>query len=105
MKIIITESQSRLLNENFPPGLRRRLNYKELKGNLEFISQNYSPCDYGSLGDFIGEMCDMMVTDLVGDYYDETEENVNNKTKDDLYYLMVDNFGDYLQEVYDKECD
>jgi len=47
----------------------------------------------------------MMVTDLVGDYYDETEENVNNKTKDDLYYLMVDNFGDYLQEVYDKECD
>ena len=104
MKIIITEKQSRLLKEDFPPGLRRRLNYEELKGHLEFISQNYSPCDYGSLGDFIGEMCDMMVTDLVDDYYDETDEKVNNKTKDDLYYLMVDNFGNYLQEVYDKEC-
>ena len=89
MKIIITESQSRLLNEDFPPGLRRRLNYKELKGNLEFISQNYSPCDYGSNGAFVSEMCDIMVTDLVDDYYEGTDEKVDNKTKDDLYFCRL----------------
>jgi hypothetical protein len=105
MKIIITERQSGLLNENFPPKLRRRLNYEELKGHLDFISENYYPCDYGSLGDFIGEMCDMMVVDLIEDYYEyRNDGSIDNKTKDDLYYFMVDNFADYLQEIYDKEC-
>lgn len=105
MKIIITERQGNLLTENIPAEFRRRFNYDELKGHLEFIIQNYSPCDYGSLGDFIGEMCDMMVIDLIDDYDEVTNGKVANKTKDDLYYFMVDNFGNYLQEVYDKECD
>ena len=105
MKIIITESQSRLLNENIPIALRRRFNYDELKGHLDFVMENYNPCDYSTLGDFIGEMCDMMVMDLVDDYYDTSNEKVDNKTKDDLYYFMVDNFADYLQELYDKQCD
>lgn len=104
MKIIITERQNDLLNENLPIGLRRRLDYEELKGHLDFISENYSPCDYGSSGDFIGEMCYMMVVDLIDDYYDIDNVKVDNKTKDDLYYFMVDNFADYLKEVYDKEC-
>jgi hypothetical protein len=106
MKIIITESQSRLLKENFPIALRRRLNYEELKGHLDFISENYDPCDYGSLGDFIGEMCDMVVVDLIEDYYENGNDgSITNKIKDDLYYFMADNFADYLQEIYDKECD
>lgn len=106
MKIIITESQSRLLNENFPIGLRRRLNYEELKGHLDFINEYHSPCDYGSLGDFIGEVCDTMVVDLIEDYYETGGgEIIYNKTKDDLYYFIADNFADYLQEIYDKECD
>jgi hypothetical protein len=104
MKIIITERQNNLLNENFPIGLRRRLNYEELKGHLDFINEYHSPCDYGSLGDFIGEMCDTMVVDLIEDYYEYGNQNVDNKTKDELYYFMVDNFADYLQEIYDKEC-
>ena len=70
MKIIITERQEDLLNENIPAELRRRFNYEGIKGHLEFIIQNYNPCDYGSLGDFIGEMCYMMVVDLLDDYYD-----------------------------------
>ena len=105
MKLIITERQNNLLNENFPTGLRRRFNYDELKGHLDFVMENYNPCDYSTLGDFIGEMCDMMVMDLVDDYYDTANEKVDNKTKDDLYYFMVDNFADYLQELYDKQCD
>ena len=104
MKLIITERQNNLLNENLPTGIRRRFNYEEIKGHLIFIMENYSPCDYGSLGGFIGEMCDIMVMDLVDDYYEYGNQNVDNKTKDDLYYFMVDNFADYLQEIYDKEC-
>jgi len=104
MKIIITERQNNLLNENIPTGLRRRYNTDELKGHLEFITQNYNPCDYGSLGDFVGEMCNMMVMDLIDDYYEYGNQNVDNKTKDDLYYFMADNFADYLQEIYDKQC-
>ena len=105
MKIIITESQSRLLKENFPIALRRRFNYDELKGHLDFVMENYNPCDYSTLGDFIGEMCDMLVVDLVDYYYDTTNEKVDYKTKDDMYFFIVDNFADYLQEIYDKECD
>jgi hypothetical protein len=104
MKIIITERQENLLMENIPVAIRRRYNYDELKGHLLFIMEEITPCDYGSLGDFIGEMCDMMVVDLIEDYYEYGNQNVDNKIKDDLYYFMVDNFADYLQEIYDKEC-
>jgi hypothetical protein len=104
MKIIITERQNNLLNENLPTGIRRRFNYEEIKGHLIFIMENYSPCDYSELGDFIGEMCDMLVVDLIDDYYYENGVEIDSKTKDDLYFFMVDNFADYLQELYDKEC-
>jgi hypothetical protein len=104
MKIIITERQNKLLVENIPASLRRRFNYDELKGHLDFIIQNYNPCDYGSLGDFVGEMCDMLVLDLIDDYYYENGEKIDSKTKDTLYYYMVDNFADHLANFYDKEC-
>lgn len=105
MKIIITESQSRLLKENFPISLRRRLNYEGLKGHLDFINEYHSPCDYGSLGDFIGEVCDTMVVELIEDYYENGNDgSITNEIKDDLYYFMVDNFAGYLQEIYNKEC-
>jgi hypothetical protein len=34
----------------------------------------------------------------------ENNMNVNPKDKDDFYYFMVDNFADYLQEFYNKQC-
>lgn len=104
MKIIITERQEDLLMENIPTAFRRRFNYDEIKGHLDFVMENYNPCDYGTLGDFIGEMCEMLVLDLIDDYYDENGGKIDSKTKDDLYYFMTDNFADYLQEIYDKQC-
>jgi tRNA(Met) C34 N-acetyltransferase TmcA len=105
MKIIITERQNNLLMEDLPISLRRRINYNILKDHLlDFIMENYNPCDYSTLGDFIGEMCDMLVLDLIDDYYYENGGKIDSKTKDDLYYFMVDNFADYLQELYDKQC-
>lgn len=104
MKIIITERQEDLLMENIPTAFRRRFNYDEIKGHLDFFMEDYNPCDYGTLGDFIGEMCEMLVLDLIDDYYDENGGKIDSKTKDDLYYFMTDNFADYLQEIYDKQC-
>lgn len=104
MKIIITERQHNLLMETIPASLRRRFNYDEIKGHLDFVIQNYNPCDYGSLGGFVGEMCDMLVLDLIDDYYYENGGKIDSKTKDTLYYFMVDNFADYLQDIYDKQC-
>ena len=106
MKIIITERQEDLLNENLPIGLRRRFDYNMIKDHLDFsLIESLNPCDFDYVGDFIGEMCDMLGNDLIDDYY-ETGGNgiINNKTKDDLYYFMVDNFADYLQEFYNKQC-
>jgi cytoplasmic iron level regulating protein YaaA (DUF328/UPF0246 family) len=42
--------------------------------------------------------------DLIDDYYYENGGKIDSKTKDDLYYFMTDNFADYLQELYDKQC-
>ena len=105
MKIIITERQDNLLNENLPIGLRRRFNYNMIKDHLIFsIRESVDPCDFTYEDDFIGEMCDMLVVDLIDDYYYENGIEIDSKTKDDLYFFMVDNFADYLQELYDKEC-
>ena len=104
MRIIITERQNKMLMENIPAALRRRFNYDELKGHLDFIMENYNPCDYSTLGDFIGEMCDMMVVDFLDDFEYDSGLKVSPKDKDDFYYFMTDNFADYLQEFYDKQC-
>jgi hypothetical protein len=104
MKIIITERQHNLLMENIPAALRRRFNYDEIKGHLLFIMEEINPCEYDSFGNFVGEMCDMLVLDLIDDYYYENGGKIDAKNKDNLYYFMVDNFADYLQGIYDKEC-
>jgi len=49
-------------------------------------------------------MCNMMVEDLIDDFYQDTNEDVDNKTKDDLYYFMVYNFGYYLKKFHKQQC-
>ena len=105
MKIIITERQHNLLMENLPSSIRRRFNVKMIKDHLDFtILESINPCDYSTVGDFIGEMCDMMVGDILYDYEYETGQSVGSKVKDDFYYFMTDNFADYLQNFYYKQC-
>jgi len=105
MKIIITERQNNLLNENIPIAFRRRYDYNVIKSHLEFsILENNNACEYDSVGNFISDICNMMVEDLIDDFYQSTNEDVDNKTKDDLYYFMVYNFGYYLRNFYDKQC-
>ena len=105
MKIIITERQNKLLMEGLPSGIRRRINIRMIKDHLDFsILESVNPCDYSTSGDFITEMCDMMVVDFLDDFEYEHNLKVSPKDKDDFYYFMLDNFADYLQNYYDKLC-
>jgi hypothetical protein len=105
MKIIITERQNKLLVENIPVGFRRRFNFKMIKDHLDFtVLESVSPCDWNNTDEFIGDMCNMMVEDLIDDFYQDTNEDVDNKTKDDLYYFMVYNFGYYLKKFHKQQC-
>ena len=105
MKIIITERQNKLLMEGLPMGIRRRINIRMIKDHLDFsILESVNPCDYSTSGDFITEMCDMMVVDFLDDFEYEHNLKVSSKDKDDFYYFMLDNFADYLQNFYDKQC-
>ncbi len=105
MKIIITERQNNLLMEDLPISIRRRINYRMIKAHLDFsILESVNPCDYSTSKDFIGEMCDMMVVDFLDDFKYGSGLKVSPKDKDDFYYFMTDNFADYLQEFYDKQC-
>ena len=105
MKIIITERQNKMLMEGLPVGFRRRYNYDLIKNHLDFsILESTNPCDWVDTGEFVGDMCQMMVEDLLEDYVTITDEKIDYSVKDDLYFFMLDTFGGYLQELYDKEC-
>lgn len=105
MKIIITERQNKMLMEGLPVGIRRRINLRMIRDHLDFsILESVNPCNYSTSGDFITEMCDMMVVDFLDDFEYEHNLKVGPNDKDDFYYFMLDNFADYLQDFYDKQC-
>ena len=75
MKIIITERQNKMLMEGLPVGIRRRINLRMIRDHLDFsILESVNPCNYSTSGDFITEMCDMMVVDFLDDF--EYEHNL-----------------------------
>ena len=80
--------------------LRRRLNVEVLKNELDYLLEESEPCGYSNSGDFISEYCDIL-KDIVLDY---TDIEVSPKSKDQIYFYMVDNFGSYLDEIYRNEC-
>jgi len=105
MKIVITERQEDLLMENIPIAFRRRYDYNVIKNHLEFsILENNNACEYDSIGNFISDICNMMVEDLIDDYYQETNQTDGGEIEDELHHFMVHNFGYYLRNFYNKQC-
>lgn len=105
MKIIITERQNKMLMEGLPVGFRRRYNYDLIKNHLDFsILESVSPCDWDDTGEFVGDMCQMMVEDLLEDYVTITDEKIDYSVKDDLYFFMFDTFGGYLKKFHKQQC-
>ena len=105
MKIIITERQNKLLVEDLPASFRRRFNFKMIKDHLDFsLLESINPCEYDSAGNFVSDICNMMVEDLIDDYYQETNQTDGGEIEDELHHFMVHNFGYYLRNFYNKQC-
>jgi len=105
MRIIITERQNKLLVEGLPVSFRRRFNFKMIKDHLDFsLLESINPCEYDSAGNFVSDICNMMVEDLIDDYYQETNQTDGGEIEDELHHFMVHNFGYYLRNFYNKQC-
>jgi len=100
MNIIITESQHQtFLLETISTYLRRRMSMDVMKGEMDAIIEYHMlPCEFKNAGDFVAEACDMMTYGYLEDM------NVSAKDTDSFYYHMVDLFGDYLVNHYNKKC-
>jgi hypothetical protein len=70
-----------------------------MKGEMDaIIEYHIFPCEFKNAGDFVAEACDMMTYGYLEDI------NVSAKDTDSFYYHMVDLFGDYLVNHYNKKC-
>ena len=79
----------------------RRIDDDEFEDELNNLLDVVSPCDFNDSGEFISDMCDL----LKDNFLDNIEINPNPKTKDVLYFYLVDKFGGYLIKIYkNEEC-
>jgi hypothetical protein len=105
MKIIITEEQEDLLMKGLPISFRRRFNYNMIKSHLEFtVLESVNPCEYEDVSYFIKDVSDMVIEDILDDYYVDTNETVDSEIKYELYDFMVHHFGYYLRNFYKQQC-
>jgi hypothetical protein len=89
------------IKESLSPSVRRRLSFDGYKESLDILMEyTLNPCSFDSVGNFIGEVCDIMVYNLVEDLGEE----VSPRDKDKLYYYFVDTFGEYIAKYYNKHC-
>jgi len=99
MKYIITESQHQtLLMEKTSMYLRRRLNFDDMKDDIDSIIYQLAPCEYDDFGDFVSEICDIFTNNQLEDLV------VSAKDKDSIYYYTVFLFSSYLTKYYIETC-
>jgi hypothetical protein len=88
------------INENISQGLKRRITVydfnEELRNVLDYEINAYL---YKNVGDFISDVCDNLVNNLIDSIPDYTP---TPKEKDDLYYYFVDKFSSKIKKEYDK---
>jgi hypothetical protein len=98
MKYIITESQYKLLNEDLPISLRRRLSSDWLRETLDYgVLEHMDPCDFDYPGEYISEACDIL-KDIILE--DTDNVNIAPSDRDNLYNTLVDMFSDYLSRYH-----
>ena len=92
--------------ETLSPQIRRRLSNLNLSDEIDNII-DYEigyPCDISSASEFVGEVCDMLVQNIMYWLDDEYNFGLTSKDKDTLYYYFVDTFGDNVYQRYSKMC-
>ena len=93
------------ITESMSPHVRRRLDFDMLKQEIDnMIDYELNVCDYSPVGEFIGEVCDMLNERILDDIVASTRVKVSLKEKDELYFYLVDTFGSYLDKKYKVRC-
>lgn len=92
------------ITESIPLKFRRRLSFERMKKDMNSsVLSGIEPCQFSNVGEFISESCDML-KDLYLDDFFHQKLDIAPKDQDDLYYTLVDMFGEYLSKVYYNKC-
>lgn len=92
--------------ETLSPQIRRRLSNLSLSQEITNII-DYEigyPCNISPASEFVSEVCDMLVQNIMYWLEDEYEFELTSKDKDTLYDYFVDTFGDNIYKRYGKMC-
>lgn len=93
-----------VINESIPLKFRRRLSFERIKKDMNSsVLSGIEPCQFSNVGEFISESCDML-KDLYLDDFFHQKLDITPKDQDDLYYTLVDMFGEYLSKIYYNKC-
>jgi hypothetical protein len=92
--------------ETLSPQIRRRLSNISLSQEITNII-DYEigyPCNISPASEFVSEVCDMLVQNIMYWLEDEYKFELTSKDKDTLYNYFVDTFGDNIYQRYSKMC-
>ena len=76
----------------------RRIDDDILKDGLNILLDTFDPCLYNDAGEYISGLCDLLKDDFIG-YIDV---DTNPKTRDVLYFYLVDKFGKQILKSFNK---
>lgn len=97
--------ENKFISESMSPHVRRRLDFDVLKQEINnIVDYEISVSCDSPVGEFIGEACDMLNERVLDDIVASTNVKVSLKEKDELYFYLVDTFGNYLAKKYKVRC-
>jgi len=97
--------ENKSISESMSPHVRRRLDFDVLKQEINnIVDYELSVSCDSPVGEFIGEACDMLNERVLDDIVASTNVKVSLKEKDELYFYLVNTFGNYLAKKYKVRC-
>ena len=97
--------ENKSISESMSPHVRRRLDFNVLKQEINnIVDYELSVSCDSPVGEFIGEACDMLNERVLDDIVASTNVKVSLKEKDELYFYLVNTFGNYLAKKYKVRC-
>lgn len=92
------------ITESIPLKFRRRLHFDSMKDDIDSLIYDFEdPCQYKTSGEYVAEICDSLKDNYINDF-EFSNRDVTPKENDNLYYALVDMFGEYLSKVYYNKC-
>lgn len=105
-KIIISESQYKLLIEDFHARLKRRLTYDNMKEFITTGEINFPTLcdDFGDEFEYAGNVISWAADDFLTSYEDVFMDEMYDEIHDIVVEKCKDWFGEYLFEIYRNTC-